>query len=208
MTCHTHYPTHMGIHVMPMTQPTWAYVPRPWPNPHRLTCYTIFSFLYATPLFTLAVTFMPCLFSHCCTSFQDATPYQPCATFHSMSPPRLYFVIQDLIKFTPVSHHDRIVLQIALVNVEQTAEYLNEAKRNSEQKSILHHLQTHITKLPMKLLDSCSTLVKHSIIKLVVSLFDGWQSIPFTQCNGIERTENNLSMISSIPWLVFCSKKF
>ena len=66
-----------------------------------------------------------------------------------------------------------MVLQIALVNVEQTTDYLNEAKRNSEQKSIIHHLQTHITKVPVKLVDSCSMLVKHSVIKLVVSLFAG-----------------------------------
>lgn len=40
---------------------------------------------------------------------------------------------QDLLKYTPQGHHDRMSLQLALTQLESLAEMLNERKREAEQ---------------------------------------------------------------------------
>ncbi|XP_076451656.1 rho guanine nucleotide exchange factor 10-like protein [Babylonia areolata] len=47
--------------------------------------------------------------------------------------PQFIMLIQDLIKYTPRSHHDRQALQLALTELENVAHKLNERKRLSEQ---------------------------------------------------------------------------
>lgn len=41
--------------------------------------------------------------------------------------------MQDLLKYTPQGHHDRMSLQLALTQLESLAEMLNERKREAEQ---------------------------------------------------------------------------
>ena len=61
---------------------------------------------------------------------------------------------QDLIKYTPPHHPDRVTLQLALARCETIAEHLNEAKRTKEQQTIVTHLSSRVTDLPFKLHDS------------------------------------------------------
>ena len=62
--------------------------------------------------------------------------------------------MQDLIKYTPPHHPDRVALQLALARCETIAEHLNEAKRTTEQQTIVGHLSARVTQLPFKLTDS------------------------------------------------------
>lgn len=61
---------------------------------------------------------------------------------------------QDLIKYTPPHHADRVTLQLALARCETIAEHLNEAKRAKEQQIIVAHLSSRVTGLPFRLTDS------------------------------------------------------
>ena len=47
--------------------------------------------------------------------------------------PQFILLLQDLLKETPLGHHDRMALQLALTTLESLAEMLNERKRESEQ---------------------------------------------------------------------------
>lgn len=46
----------------------------------------------------------------------------------------LMSVVQDLLKYTPSDHHDRINLQMALTELENLTHKLNETKRDSEMR--------------------------------------------------------------------------
>ena len=60
-----------------------------------------------------------------------------------------YFVLfQDFLKYTPSSHPDQMPLQMALTKLEGIAEHLNEAKRQREQTTIVHYLNSRISGLP------------------------------------------------------------
>ena len=54
---------------------------------------------------------------------------------------------QDFLKCTPSSHPDQMPLQMALTKLEGIAEHLNETKRQREQTTIVHYLNT-ISGLP------------------------------------------------------------
>ncbi|CRK89815.1 CLUMA_CG003480, isoform A [Clunio marinus] len=47
--------------------------------------------------------------------------------------PQLILFLQDLLKYTPQGHHDRMSLQMALTQLESLADSLNERKREAEQ---------------------------------------------------------------------------
>ncbi|XP_055305474.1 rho guanine nucleotide exchange factor 10-like protein isoform X2 [Sitodiplosis mosellana] len=47
--------------------------------------------------------------------------------------PQFILFLQDLLKYTPQGHHDRMSLQLALTQLESLAEMLNERKREAEQ---------------------------------------------------------------------------
>jgi Rho guanine nucleotide exchange factor 10 len=47
--------------------------------------------------------------------------------------PQFILQLQDLLKYTPHGHHDRLSLQLALTQLESLADLLNERKRESEQ---------------------------------------------------------------------------
>ena len=76
---------------------------------------------------------------------------------------------QDLIKYTPPRHADRVTLQLALARCETIAEHLNEAKRSTEQQSIVTHLSSRISDLPFKLTDSPNRLLhtQEAVTRLV-----------------------------------------
>ncbi|CAH1774827.1 unnamed protein product [Owenia fusiformis] len=48
--------------------------------------------------------------------------------------PQFILLLQDLLKYTPREHHDRLPLQVALTELENLAHRLNEKKRESEQR--------------------------------------------------------------------------
>ena len=52
------------------------------------------------------------------------------------------------MKYTPSSHPDQMPLQMALTKLEGIAEHLNEAKRQREQTTIVHYLNSRISGLP------------------------------------------------------------
>lgn len=47
---------------------------------------------------------------------------------------------QDMLKNTPVSHADRLPLQMALTELETLAEKLNEKKREADQRCEIRHI--------------------------------------------------------------------
>lgn len=52
---------------------------------------------------------------------------------------------QDLLKYTPHGHHDRMSLQLALTQLESLAETLNERKREAEQYQAFKEMLSHIS---------------------------------------------------------------
>ena len=60
---------------------------------------------------------------------------------------------QDFLKYTPSSHPDQMPLQMALTKLEGIAEHLNEAKRQREQTTIVHYLNSRISGLPFVSID-------------------------------------------------------
>ena len=57
------------------------------------------------------------------------------------------FIFQDLLEVTPVSHVDRVPLQLALTQLECLAELINSRRKESEMKSQLKYLDTQISQL-------------------------------------------------------------
>lgn len=53
--------------------------------------------------------------------------------------------MQDLLKYTPQGHHDRMSLQLALTQLESLAEMLNERKREAEQYQAFKEMLAHIS---------------------------------------------------------------
>jgi hypothetical protein len=60
--------------------------------------------------------------------------------------PQFIMFLQDLIKFTPHNHDDRMALQLALTELENVAYRLNERKRQSEQKFQARHIVQQLIK--------------------------------------------------------------
>jgi hypothetical protein len=54
---------------------------------------------------------------------------------------------QDLLEVTPVSHVDRVPLQLALTQLECLAELINSRRKEGEMKSQLKYLDTQISQL-------------------------------------------------------------
>jgi Rho guanine nucleotide exchange factor 10 len=83
--------------------------------------------------------------------------------------PQYILFLQDLIKYTPPHHPDRVTLQLALARCETIAEHLNEAKRTKEQQTIVAHLSSRVTQLPFKLRDSPNRclLLQEQVTRLV-----------------------------------------
>ncbi|KAL7293203.1 hypothetical protein TKK_0013347 [Trichogramma kaykai] len=67
--------------------------------------------------------------------------------------PQFILFLQDLLKYTPQGHHDRMSLQLALTQLESLAEMLNERKREAEQyqafKEMLRHVSGKISHRPL-----------------------------------------------------------
>ena len=95
------------------------------------------------------------------------------------------------MKHTPSSHPDQMPLQMALTKLEGIAEHLNEAKRQREQTTIVHYLNSRISGLPFvsvspfqkchfyfnlflftlqKLIDSQRRLLRQDIVTRLVSI--------------------------------------
>ncbi|XP_067128499.1 rho guanine nucleotide exchange factor 10-like protein isoform X2 [Centruroides vittatus] len=64
--------------------------------------------------------------------------------------PQFILLLQDLLKYTPAGHHDRMSLQLALTQLESLAETLNERKRESEQHHAVREVLKHIGKFSLK----------------------------------------------------------
>lgn len=59
--------------------------------------------------------------------------------------PQFILFLQDLLKYTPQGHHDRMSLQLALTQIESLAEMLNERKREAEQYQAFKEMLGHIS---------------------------------------------------------------
>ncbi|KAG1704754.1 Rho guanine nucleotide exchange factor 10 [Nymphon striatum] len=59
--------------------------------------------------------------------------------------PQFILLLQDMLKYTPQGHHDRMSLQMALTQLETLAETLNERKRESEQRHAVRDILKHIS---------------------------------------------------------------
>lgn len=59
--------------------------------------------------------------------------------------PQFILFLQDLLKYTPQGHHDRMSLQLALTQLESLAELLNERKREAEQYQAFKEMLGHIS---------------------------------------------------------------
>ncbi|XP_068153000.1 rho guanine nucleotide exchange factor 10-like protein [Drosophila tropicalis] len=59
--------------------------------------------------------------------------------------PQFILFLQDLLKYTPQGHHDRMSLQLALSQLELLAEMLNESKREAEQYQAFKEMLGHIS---------------------------------------------------------------
>lgn len=59
--------------------------------------------------------------------------------------PQFILFLQDLLKYTPQGHHDRMSLQLALTQLESLAETLNERKREAEQYQAFREMLSHIS---------------------------------------------------------------
>uniref|UniRef100_A0A6P7GEA8 Rho guanine nucleotide exchange factor 10 n=2 Tax=Diabrotica virgifera virgifera TaxID=50390 RepID=A0A6P7GEA8_DIAVI len=59
--------------------------------------------------------------------------------------PQFILFLQDLLKYTPHGHHDRMSLQLALTQLESLAEMLNERKREAEQYQAFKEMLRNIS---------------------------------------------------------------
>lgn len=59
--------------------------------------------------------------------------------------PQFILFLQDLLKYTPQGHPDRMSLQLALTQLESLAETLNERKREAEQYQAFREMLSHIS---------------------------------------------------------------
>lgn len=80
--------------------------------------------------------------------------------------PQFILFLQDLLKYTPQGHHDRMSLQLALSQLELLAELLNESKRVAEQyqafKEMLGHISgTFNTRSLNSVSDSCGNRARY-----------------------------------------------
>ncbi|XP_041377385.1 rho guanine nucleotide exchange factor 10-like protein [Gigantopelta aegis] len=58
--------------------------------------------------------------------------------------PQFIMLLQDLLKYTPRNHHDRVALQLALTELENVTHQLNERKRRSEQQFLAHQITSQV----------------------------------------------------------------
>ena len=109
---------------------------------------------------------------HCLLLFPSSSFFSSSHSSSSSSsspPPSFVFLPQDLLRFTHTTHPDKIHLQMALARFEGIADYLNEAKRQVEQRSIVEHLNNKVTGLPFKLVDSKRWLHRQDVVTRLVS---------------------------------------
>ncbi|CAH0554522.1 unnamed protein product [Brassicogethes aeneus] len=59
--------------------------------------------------------------------------------------PQFILLLQDLLKYTPQGHYDRMSLQLALTQLESLAEMLNERKREAEQYQAFKEMLRNIS---------------------------------------------------------------
>ncbi|XP_015917701.1 rho guanine nucleotide exchange factor 10-like protein isoform X1 [Parasteatoda tepidariorum] len=64
--------------------------------------------------------------------------------------PQFILMLQDLLKYSPPGHHDRMSLQLALTQLESLAETLNERKREAEQHHAVREVLKHFGKFSFK----------------------------------------------------------
>ena len=112
---------------------------------------------------------------NCKLAFPKCPPI-PSSILHTLFTSLLFFLLllllfspQDLLRFTHTTHPDKIHLQMALARFEGIADYLNEAKRQVEQRSIVEHLNDKVTGLPFKLVDSKRWLHRQDVVTRLVS---------------------------------------
>lgn len=77
--------------------------------------------------------------------------------------------LQDLIKYTCSDHPDRVTLQMALAKYEGIANFLNESKRQQEQKMVVQNLTHKVSHLPFRLTDGKRWLHRQDIVTRIVS---------------------------------------
>ena len=75
---------------------------------------------------------------------------------------------QDFIKYTSAQHGDCVILQMAQANIEGTAEFLNEAKRQAEQVAIVRYLSSRFDKLPFRLNETQQVLLRQDTVTFLV----------------------------------------
>lgn len=96
--------------------------------------------------------------------------------------PQFILFLQDLLKYTPQGHHDRMSLQLALTQLESLAEMLNERKREAEQfqafKEMLRHISGKFTARPLS--DGNRYLLRE----------DNVTQLEFNQCGMITKSKS------------------
>ncbi|XP_067659618.1 rho guanine nucleotide exchange factor 10-like protein [Haliotis asinina] len=60
--------------------------------------------------------------------------------------PQFIMLLQDLLKYTPQTHHDRGALQLALTELENVTHKLNERKRHSEQQFVARQITSQLSR--------------------------------------------------------------
>ncbi|CAB3992241.1 rho guanine nucleotide exchange factor 10-like [Paramuricea clavata] len=91
---------------------------------------------------------------------------KPKTTFHDLmlKPferfPEFIILVQDLLEVTPVSHVDRVPLQLALTQLECLAELINSRRKEGEMKSQLKYLDTQISQLNKPLSSSGRVFIR------------------------------------------------
>ncbi|XP_071109851.1 rho guanine nucleotide exchange factor 10-like protein [Haliotis cracherodii] len=83
--------------------------------------------------------------------------------------PQFIMLLQDLLKYTPQTHHDRGALQLALTELENVTHKLNERKRHSEQQFAARQITSQLSRqLVMKVTESPRRLLRQDDMEQVV----------------------------------------
>eukprot|EP01100_Stratorugosa_tubuloviscum_P000923 TRINITY_DN1201_c5_g1_i1.p1 TRINITY_DN1201_c5_g1~~TRINITY_DN1201_c5_g1_i1.p1 ORF type:complete len:1127 (-),score=499.92 TRINITY_DN1201_c5_g1_i1:73-3453(-) len=108
--------------------------------------------------------------------------------------PRYVMLMQEIVKNTHETHIDYDDAQAALSKVKEIAEYLNDKKREAENKEKLQELEKKITALPpeIKIYHLSRKLYREGVIDCVV--------------RGKKKTKKNAILFSDI--VIICSSKY
>lgn len=82
-----------------------------------------------------------------------------------------------MIKYTFANHPDRVTLQMALAKYEGIANFLNESKRQQEQKAVVQNLTHKVSHLPFRLTDGKRWLHRQDIVTRIVSHCHMWNPL-------------------------------